>query len=607
MKYPIQDYVAQGKDMLTNFQGLDARLTGCTEGEFFDMKNITTQYYPVLSPRNKRSEIRTFDHLWGILDKEQLISVEDAPVSATSKYPFLFVDGVNTGCSLGILEGQEKTLVKMGAYVAIFPDKKIYNVETKEERRMEVHYKTDAVAPSPSSGGSYQLHVYTCKADGTVFYAHTEDYYKTTSPKSGDVMVTTTSEGKTSFKVYSELTSMWSTITSTYLKLSITGQTFTQLKEGDGIKISLKLDSSYDELKTWLVNDDGDGWFSVNTYIKKKPDDNTIVVTGIINDQVHSYISAKIDRNVPDMSYVVECQNRLWGCSTDGHEIYCCKLGDPTNWNYFSGTSIDSYAATVGSDGVFTGAITYNNNPIFFKEHSFLKVTVSSTGAHSYREQIDRGVQNGSGKSICNVNGVLYYKGVTDVYAYDGSSPMAVGENLGEHRYSDAVCGTIGGRYYMCVTDADGKRILFVYDTMKGLWAKEDNVDVKAFCTNKDNLLMVVDNKLLCVDGKDGTLEKDVEWFAESGYIGFSIAGKKYVTKVNIRMALEMGAFCDMWIQYDDETKWKHLFNMSGKGTRAFTVPVTIQRCDHFRIKLSGKGGCKIYSISKTVEEGSDV
>lgn len=40
----------------------------------------------------------------------------------------------------------------------------------------------------------------------------------------------------------------------------------------------------------------------------------------------------RVERICPEMDFVVEKDNRLWGCSSADHETYCCKLGDPTNW-----------------------------------------------------------------------------------------------------------------------------------------------------------------------------------------------------------------------------------------------------------------------------------
>ena len=66
-------------------------------------------------------------------------------------------------------------------------------------------------------------------------------------------------------------------------------------------------------------------------------------------------------RSVPEMDFVIESGNRLWGCKygvVDGkavNEIYASKLGDFKNWNCYAGRSTDSYVATRGSDGPFTG------------------------------------------------------------------------------------------------------------------------------------------------------------------------------------------------------------------------------------------------------------
>lgn len=73
-----------------------------------------------------------------------------------------------------------------------------------------------------------------------------------------------------------------------------------------------------------------------------------------------------ISRDVPDMDFICENENRLWGCKED--TIYSSKLGDPFNWNVFDGLSTDSYAVNVGSAGDFTACCSYLGYPVFFKE-----------------------------------------------------------------------------------------------------------------------------------------------------------------------------------------------------------------------------------------------
>ena len=74
-----------------------------------------------------------------------------------------------------------------------------------------------------------------------------------------------------------------------------------------------------------------------------------------------SYVEeeVKLSRDIPDLDYVMESNNRLWGCRSEDNTIYASKLGDPLNWNYFQSLANDSYALDVGSDGEFTGCAAY--------------------------------------------------------------------------------------------------------------------------------------------------------------------------------------------------------------------------------------------------------
>jgi len=86
------------------------------------------------------------------------------------------------------------------------------------------------------------------------------------------------------------------------------------------------------------------------------------------------------------MDFITESGNRLWGCKygvADGetvNEIYCCKLGDFKNWECYQGVSTDSWRASCGTDGKWTGAATLADSPIFFKEDCFHRVYPSATG-----------------------------------------------------------------------------------------------------------------------------------------------------------------------------------------------------------------------------------
>lgn len=592
MQFPIFQEVARYREMTAAFGGYNHQLS-CQEGQFFDMKNMTSEYFPAMSPRKNRGIVKSFVNPQGILDKENLMWIDDNE---------LYINGVKQDLGdVTITSESPKTLAKMGAYVIIMPDRIWYNADNGECGYME---KTNTIPKGE------RITFSLCEANGSTLSWHEAEYYKDHDPVDGDYMMSTVN-GKSSLKVYAASTKLWMTVATTYTQITAVG-IGKGFEKGDGVKLTI--DSGVSELSNIFVNEEGDK-VSTNTTIMDRTDD-CITVVGILNKTLTlTDKEMTVERKVPDMAFITECNNRLWGCSEDGHEIYCCKLGDVKNWNCFAGIATDSWAATVGSDGKFTGAITYLGYPMFFKEDSFIKVSVSATGGHQTKETKCRGVQKGSHRSLSILNETLYYKSSACVCGYNGSLPYSISDEMGDVKYYDAVAGSLGDRYYISMRDAKGVYSMFVYDSKKGIWCKEDNTKVLSFCKHYDDLYYIdADEKVMKSVG--GTLLYDVpekategkfNWLVESGAIGYSSPEHKYVARINLRITLELGTDVDFYLQYDSCGEWEHKFNMSGKGTRTFSVPIIPKRCDHFKYRLTGKGGCKIHSITKTTEEGSDI
>ena len=145
------------------------------------------------------------------------------------------------------------------------------------------------------------------------------------------------------------------------------------------------------------------------------------------------FVSAEVvelERRVPDMDYLTECDNRVWGCSNKENVIYACKLGDPTNWFSYRGIAADSYAVTVGSDGAFTGAATCMGYALFFKENTLHKLYGSKPSDFQLSSLRCRGVAKGAARSLCVINETLYYLSPDGVMAWDGSIPNKVSTAL---------------------------------------------------------------------------------------------------------------------------------------------------------------------------------
>ena len=98
-----------------------------------------------------------------------------------------------------------------------------------------------------------------------------------------------------------------------------------------------------------------------------------------------------------------------------------------------------------------------------------------------------------------------------------------------------------------------------------------------------------------------------MDWKAESGIIGINLPDKKYISRLDVRMLLTVGTRVHFYIEYDSCGKWEHLFTMTGSKLQSFPVSIRPKRCDHMRIRIEGDGEAKIFSICKTIEQGSDI
>ena len=584
MKYPKLRVLDSSRQMVDTFKGYNHNLR-ISDGEFFDMKNMTSDSYPVLSPRKARGVYVSPAKPNGLIAKDSLCYVDGSDFYINEKR-------IDMG-----LSDEPKQLISMGAYVIILPDKKYINTANLSDHgSIEAEFTTTGAT-------SFTL----CKMDGSTYaldYDPSAEEPKVPDGaeghKNGALWIDQSSEPH-SLKQWSESAGMWVSIATTYVKIAHTG-IGKNFERYDGIKLS-----GLEETGAASLNGAAVVWAK---------DDDYIVVVGVLDTIVDVETPFTVSRKMPNMDFVVECSNRLWGCrygtSIDGqivNEIYASKLGDFKNWNCSMSISTDSWFGSVGTDGQFTGAITHLGYPVFFKENVLHKVYISGTGAHGIQDTACRGVQKGCDKSLAIVNETLFYKARSGIMAYDGSLPTEVSYALGNEAYSEAVGGSHGNKYYVSMKDKEDAYHLFVYDTGKGLWHREDNLRADCFCSCSGEMYAIDhDSKdIITMLGSGTPVESDLEWMVQTGEIGISSPDMKYISRLTVRLMLEPEAEAAFYVQYDWEEEWEHLFTLIGNNLRSFSIPIRPKRCDHMKLRIEGLGVAKIYSITKTIEQGSEL
>lgn len=573
MHYPQLAPIPTEQSFVDAFRGYNCN-SRIGPGEFTYMENLSSDGYPVLSPRRPRGLYANPASPQGLIAKEKLCYVDGAD----------FVIGQDRiSMDLSTAHGDNpKQLISMGAYVLIFPDKKYINTAAPEDfGSMEAHFTAEGVTLAPCDAQAAEQNT-------TFTQPQTPE-----NPGNGDLWLDT-SVNPPSLKQWSAATAVWTCIESTYVKLSAPGMG-KDFSACDGVSLT----GLPDGLPSSAV-------------IQARGEDY-LVIPGLLSQTQTLETPVTVSRVLPRLDFVVECGNRLWGCryGTDEtgqpvNRLYASRLGDFRNWNCFQGISTDSYYVSLGTDGPFTGAVNYLGSPLFFKENCLHRIFGSLPSDFSVQDTPCRGVQPGCHRSLAIVGETLFYKSRSGVFAFDGSLPRLASFALGTDEYTDAVAGAHAGKYYISMAGQDGHH-LFAYDTARSLWHREDDLMVTSFASHGGELYAIdgAKKRILALLGSGEPIEERVQYLAQTGELGLSSPEMKYISRITLRLYLAPGSTLTVDAQYDGEDTWEPLAVIHQSSLRSFTVPIRPRRCDFLRLRFRGEGDMKLYSLAKTIEKGS--
>lgn len=558
------------------------------EGVTLDPEDINTYVYDI--------HVYVYnDHIRGMLIKNQQLSYM---IGTTLYY------GENTyDFSAYIPESDDhfsrQQLISYGAYILIFPLGLYFNTIDPTD----MGYLGASFAKSNVTITMYPTDLYGKNISADITYSATDPGASTV----GEGKYWIDASGDDVFMYQSTGTS-WTPVSTCWMKITVPGNDvdLTQFfAEGDAVYMNTNQEN---------VN---------NGSLIQKIDANSITVIAFpVSSQTSQTFSTDpftIERRIPELDYVCVSANRVWGCfygEKDGeflNEIYACKQGDPKNWYDYT-TLLGSYAISIGSDGPWTGAITYQGYPTFLKENAIYRIYGSLPSNYQVNTLDCRGAQIGSERSVAVCGEYLIYKSMADVCIFDGSTPVSISGPLGSEVYTDAVAGAAMSKYYISMLGEDGEPVLLVYDVTRSMWIKQDELRIEEFCqTNSGQLYghngLQVYGFGLATDTLSQTAapaEKYVSWFAESGDMGYSYADHKYVQKLTLRALIPHKSEIRILLSCDDED-FEEMTVLRGNGKiQTQSIDLQAERCDHYRIRLEGHGDVRIYAITRTLDTGSE-
>ena len=487
----------------------------------------------------------------------------------------------------------EQQLINFGTYILIFPLGIYFNtLDLSEMGKLGEEVVIDNAT----------LNIQVCDKEGKALSPIISDT-EPADPTDGQYWISTKESNKGLY-VYVDSMRMWQPVLTTYLKVQVSDTKGVNLsdhfKEGDAVF-----------LNTWLED------INNGSLVQSAGADYLIVIGFTDKPETKTLDSFVIERRVPPLDYVCVCHNRVWGCyaTENTNEIYACKQGDPKNWYVYEGIASDSYALTIASDGAFTGAISFNDYPFFFKENVIYEVLGNYPSAYQLYTFDMRGVQKGSSNSLAVVGEYLLYKSNRDICVFDGNSPVSISQNLGYDEYSQAAAGSCVDKYYISMhNDTLKKWEMFVYDMEKQMWMKEDDTHIQQFIyVNSGELygcnghrIYGFENAADNLSQETSTTEEYVEWEGVTGAYGYEDAFGNYISRLNIRAEIPYKSEIQVLISYDDG-EFIPLKTLRGEEhTQKQTVSFIPKRCDHYNIKLKGHGDVLVYSITRHFEKGSD-
>jgi hypothetical protein len=590
----------------TEFGGY-THTAGARDGDIYDMRNLTAAHAPVLASREPRTLFAT---------------LAGTPNGIFAKDGLLWVDGTEVyykGEPVGEVSDSLKTFGELGAYVVILPDKKYLNILTGEFGDLESSITT-----------------------GTYWVTFTNGTYK------GEA-----AEANTLYSAQVDFNALFKPLDA----VTVSGCTVHP-----------------ENNKTVIVREISEDGHSLIFY------EYTFILDG--DPPTTPYVepgALVIARTMPDLDFICSSENRLWGAR--GDEIFGSALGDPFNWNVFDtsdiyGTVADSsFNAVVGSGEDFSAMFAYMGYPIAVKPSTGIyKVFGTEPDNFQISGSASVGVAYGSSRSVAVAGDICFYLSNAGVMAYTGGVPAPRYEAFGGERYTDGVAGSDQRRYYISMKNGAGVYSLFVYDTEKRMWHREDETRAVGFAFDGGALYMLTDGgEILIVSGDaadgqgvgaglkparfgeyestgnraglkpaappvpggrviktrggagnaasaatraglkpaptdgGGTSEPEgpVSWMCEFADIAEDIHVKKGVTKLYARIELDEGASCVMWIRYDSAGEWRVVNEYFADVKRSYVIPVIPRRADHYRIRLTGYGGFKLYSLTREFYSGS--
>lgn len=302
-------------------------------------------------------------------------------------------------------------------------------------------------------------------------------------------------------------------------------------------------------------------------------------------------------REVPDIDYAVEYQNRVWSCK--GDNIYASRLGDCRNFNVFEGTTLDSWATNTGTLGDFTGVVSMPNRLVFFKENTIHELYGSVPSTFSLSVTASLGCKQGCYRSLAVINNYIYYMSIKGIMRYYSGNPELISIPLRlSSNIVKAVAGTDYRKYYISLTDEKDQTSLYVFDTYNLIWLQEEPMKTVEFDTFEGELYAITEDKFYKLNVNSEESEEFVKWSFETEEFTEVVHNKKLLSAFSLKADIKCQDNLRAYISINNG-QWQRIEFVVDPEYRTYFYYLKPQRVERCKFKFEGIGEAKIYSLSR--------
>ncbi len=592
---PIRDAKAQKTFDIRNFFGIN-RKEYAKIGEFVDVKNLSSENYPYISPSKPRCASDKYNKITVIENGEsteveaQNIRAAIDPGEDSDVTGFCGVIGTKF-----YYDGKEKPLYQPAVYDT--DGKFLYGMKIPSDGVIQLLWVNKIIV----------IHGYGSTESKPFIY-----YYDTTGV-SGESVLSYEYQyrGKYDDKLTVN-TDGTATLELTIKQSQNEDTDFYKLKAGDSVfmdgvmtynesrwgnrskrDISAATVTAYEETRTtfdqgmitWRVTLK----MTVYNYLGENPK------ISITNGTVYH-----IYKKIPYMTHLALHKGRLWGASPNGETVYASALNDVFNFNQFDGINDDSVYMEASTVGEYLGVVSCGESIALLKKNNFEAVYGSLPNEFA----VGRSYNNVGCidiNSCAVIDNALYFLGRKGFYVWNGSKPKLISEVL--DRSYTAAFGYTDGQYYLVSAESGTGCENLVYDTKRMLWLKEDDKKIDGAFSADNRIYVIVDGKLEKTGGEGG-----LDWSAESGKIFGSDYDLDRAAEIWIYAKLSSGCEIEILTAEDGGEKIRQ-GKISGKDNKAriYRVPLRLKEGMYWQYMLRGRGKAVIYGIRSIYDKGGRV